>query len=82
MRGIEGGVPFLLGEFGNNTRDEYWIYLIKYMKELDLDWTYWCLDGYKCDDQEDETYGVWTKKFSGARHPEMLKDLKEIGRPK
>ena len=52
------------------------------MKELDLDWTYWCLDGYKCDDQEDETYGVWTKKFSGARHPDMLKDLKEIARPK
>ena len=72
----------MLGEFGNNTRDEYWIYLIKYMKELDLDWTYWCLDGYKCDDQEDETYGVWTYKFNGSRHPLMLQDLKEIAKPK
>ena len=49
---------------------------MKYMKELDIDWTYWCLDGYKCDDQEDETFGVWNKRFSGVRHPDMLKDLR------
>ena len=71
----------MMGEFGNNNRDKYWVYLIKYMKELDLDWTYWCLDGYKCDDQENETYGVWNKDFSAARYPEMLNDLKFIGRP-
>ena len=53
IRAVDGGVPFLMGEFGNNQRDTYWIYLMRYMKELDLDWTYWCLDGYKCDDQED-----------------------------
>ena len=50
---MDGGVPFLLGEFGNNERDPYWTYLMNYMKELDIDWTYWCLDGYKCDNQED-----------------------------
>ena len=80
VRGIAGreGVPFLLGEFGENNRSTPWKYLIKYVKELDLDWTYWCLDGYKCDSQEDETYGVWTHDFRSVRHPELLEDLKRI----
>ncbi len=74
VRGIAGraGVPFLVGEFGENNRNVYWKFLMKYLKELDLDFTYWCLDGYKCDNQEDETYGVWTYDFKGARHPDML----------
>lgn len=36
---------------------------MKLLQDLDLDWTYWCLDGYKCDDQQDETYGVWDYNF-------------------
>lgn len=83
VRCIKGeGTPFILGEFGNNTRDDSWIYLMKYLKELDLDWIYWCLDGYKCDNQEDEKYGIWNFQFTGVRHPEMLDDLKAIGRRK
>lgn len=55
---------------------------MKYLKELDLDWIYWCLDGYKCDNQEDETYGIWDSSFTRIRHPKMLEDLKEIGKRK
>ena len=42
------GYPYFLGEFGNNTRDIPWNYLIRYLKETDIDWTYWALDGFKC----------------------------------
>jgi endoglucanase len=45
VRGLD--TPFLLGEFGNNTRDIPWNYLMRYLKETDIDWTYWALDGFK-----------------------------------
>jgi hypothetical protein len=75
------GVPFIIGEFGNNTQDDSWRYLIRYVRELDLDWAYWCLDGYKCDKVEEETYGVWDFEFRQSRNPKLLADLKKIGRP-
>lgn len=51
VRGL--GHPYLLGEFGNNQRDIPWNYLIKYLKETGIDWTYWALDGFKCDPDKD-----------------------------
>lgn len=47
------GYPYLLGEFGNNQQDIPWKYLIQYLKETDIDWTYWALDGFKCDREKD-----------------------------
>lgn len=44
-------VPFLFGEFGNNTQDIFWGYMMKLLKDSDVDWTYWCYDGYKCANQ-------------------------------
>lgn len=75
-------MPFLVGEFGNNERDPSWKYFIRLLRELDLDWTYWCLDGYKCDDQQDETFGVWDYHFREPRHPDLLQDLKSVARPR
>lgn len=72
----------MLGEFGNNEDDTYWNYMMKLLKETDVDWTYWCLDGYKCKNQEDETYGLLSHDFSKVRYPWMIKSLKEVGRPK
>ena len=80
VRGL--GVPFLFGEFGNNCEDTYWQYIVKLLKDTDVDWTYWCLDGYKCANQEDETYGILTKDFKCSRYPTMLKQLQDVGRPK
>lgn len=57
------GYPYLLGEFGNNQRDIPWKYVIQYLQETGIDWTYWCLDGFKCDPDKDETYGVFTNDF-------------------
>lgn len=42
------GVAYYLGEYGNSQRDVGWMYLMRFLKEMDIDWTYWCLDGYKC----------------------------------
>jgi len=81
VRGLDDGIPFLMGEFGGNQQDIPWTYLMRLFKEYDLDWCYWCLDGYKCHDRQDETYGIWTKYFDNVRHPEMLKDIKRVGRP-
>lgn len=79
VRGL--GFPFLFGEFGNNQRDIPWKFLIRYLKETDIDWTYWALDGFKCDPDKDETYGVFTNDFMEARHPDMLADMISVGPP-
>ena len=55
---------------------------MRYLKQTDIDWTYWALDGFKCERDKDETYGVFTNDFSTARHPEMLQDMIEVGPPK
>lgn len=54
---------------------------MRLLKEEDIDWTYWCLDGYKCKNQEDETFGIWSKDYKDVRHPFMLRDIKRVGRP-
>jgi endoglucanase len=52
VRGM--GIPFMLGEFGDNNNSNYWNHLIKYLEESDIDWTYWCVDGYKYDGTSDK----------------------------
>lgn len=76
VRGM--GVPYFLGEFGGNEPDVPWQYLMRYLRESDLDWSYWCLDGYKCDNDLDETYGIYDMYFRQIRHPWKLKDLQSI----
>lgn len=54
---------------------------MQYLKETDIDWTYWALDGFKCEPEKDETYGVFTNDFSTARHPDLLQDMIAAGPP-
>ena len=54
---------------------------MQYLKESDIVWTYWALDGFKCDPSDDETFGVFTNNFAEARHPEMLEDMIAVGPP-
>ena len=78
------GYPFVLGEFGNNKRDGPWKYLMKYLKQTDIDWIYWPIDGFKCDPDdpnEDETYGIFNHQFNDIRNPEIFNDLRKIGAP-
>ena len=84
------GIPFMLGEFGDNSNSNYWNHLVKYLEESDIDWTYWCVDGYKYDgtsDKEvDETYGIYNADFSDCRKKfqgdNMFNDLVKCGIPK
>jgi endoglucanase len=40
--------PVWLGEFGTNTDDKYWTYLIRYLKENPkVHWAYWAYNGYQ-----------------------------------
>lgn len=57
------GVPFWLGEFGSNTADIPWNFMIRYLRETDMDWAYWVLDGFKCEPNDDETFGIYTNNF-------------------
>ena len=36
-----------MGEFGENSNNEKWQKLYQHLKDNDLDWAYWPLDGYK-----------------------------------
>jgi hypothetical protein len=49
VRGL--GFPFLLGEFGADTTAKRipWNFITRYLKETDIDWVYWTIDGFKCD---------------------------------
>jgi hypothetical protein len=39
--------PFWMGEFGENENSETWQKIYRHIKDNDLDWAYWPLDGYK-----------------------------------
>ena len=39
-----------MGEFGENSNNEKWQKLYQHLKDNDLDWAYWSLDGYKYAD--------------------------------
>lgn len=39
------------------------------------------MDGFKCDPDKDETYGVFTNDFMDARHPDLLEDMISVGPP-
>lgn len=76
------GVPFIFGEFGNNCQDTYWEYLMKLLVDTDVDWTYWCLDGYKCVEKKDETYGIFAGDWKTWRYPDMVTQLRVAARPR
>lgn len=45
--GHEYSAPFWMGEFGTATNSENWLKIVRFIKERDLDWGYWCIDGYQ-----------------------------------
>ena len=54
---------------------------MRYLKESDIDWCYWCLDGYKCNPEADETYGIYDRTFTQERNPDIINDLRSIMKP-
>ena len=45
--GHEYSAPFWMGEFGTGSDNENWLKIVRFIKEHDLDWAYWCIDGYQ-----------------------------------
>jgi hypothetical protein len=39
--------PFWMGEFGTGDNNENWQKIVRHLKDNDLDWSYWPIDGYK-----------------------------------
>ena len=72
------GVPFWLGEFGSDVQDIPWNLVIQWLRESDVDWCYWALDGFKCESNDDETFGIYANNFMEPRNPSMLRDLQSV----
>ena len=45
--GHEYSAPFWMGEFGSGSDSENYQKIVRLIKEHDLDWAYWCIDGYQ-----------------------------------
>lgn len=69
--------PVWLSEFGTDVSDNYWIYIIRYMREQQLDFAYWSINGDKRAN-ESETYGLLQDDNSAVRHPWKLQDLQSL----
>jgi len=55
-----------LGEFGENTQNEWWQFTIQYLEETEISWAYWAYTGYKNEPtgkDNDETYGIVDSTF-------------------
>lgn len=72
------GIPYWLGEFGTNDNNNYWKFLIRYIKELGLHWAYWALDGYQGIPSKDESYGILKGDWTTVRYQWMMDDLKTV----
>jgi len=73
---LDDTFPLWLGEFGTNTSDNYWQYLVRYFAENpNLHWAYWAYNGYKADPSEDETYGIVDIDMVTVRDQWKLQDL-------
>ncbi|CAE7246322.1 NHD1 [Symbiodinium pilosum] len=68
--------PVWLSEFGTDVSDNYWIYIIQYMREQQLDFAYWSINGDKRGNQS-ETYGQQLRSetpMEVARPPATLSE--------
>ena len=45
--GHEYSAAFWMGEFGTGEDSENWQKILRFIREHDLDWGVWCIDGYQ-----------------------------------
>ena len=69
--------PLWLGEFGQNTSDNYWEYTIRWLSENPrVGWAQWAWNGYQHTPEDgDETYGVMNVDMVTVRDEWKLADL-------
>ena len=76
--GHEYSASFWMGEFGTGTNSENWRKIVRFIREHDLDWSYWCVDGYQFGRDEDSTWGVLNNDFATVRDSWRMEQLKEM----
>jgi endoglucanase len=90
----EPGVPLWVGEFGtcqtikncgpDGTPNEQWfVWFVQYLKEKDLSWCYWALNGTQSSGEGRkydavETYGLLSPDYKTIAAPDILRLLRTI----
>ena len=73
-----------VGEFGAAARNDYWVYMMRFIEEYELDWAYWALNGDRWDEGtgtwRDESYGILLQDYATVRNPQMMADLERLPR--
>lgn len=69
--------PVWLGEFGTDSSSDWWQWMLQYIRERDLDWAYWSVDGEQYY-HTDETFGIFLQDYSTIRSPWKLSDLQQL----
>ena len=82
--------PMWVGEFGTGHNDDglgyYWTCLLRYMKEKDLDFSYWPIDGTQSrgDGREfgaEEGFGILNTTWSGIAYQPHFQTIQDIMNP-
>ena len=76
--GYDYSAPFWMGEFGTGSDSEKYQKIYKFLKDHDLDWAYWPIDGYQFGKNDNEGYGIFENDFKTIRHPWKVQQLQEI----
>jgi len=80
--------PVLIGEFGegpafDEPKVSYWSYMTRFLRDEELDWAYWPLNGDKWEQSKhrfaDEGYGILDRQYARVRRPSQLADLPMAG---
>jgi hypothetical protein len=74
--------PVWVGEFGTQKTSDWWNNAVDYIRELDLSFCYWSVQGYKypphMEKKERDTYGLTTADLRQVRAPWKLFSLTEL----
>jgi len=82
--------PVWVAEFGEESPTTHWNWTIKYLRERDLDFAYWSIDGEHFPSaavdlghaiphmKHDENYGLLLGDYESVRHTWKLKDLQSL----
>ncbi|CAE7649072.1 yiaY, partial [Symbiodinium pilosum] len=86
--------PVWMGEFGQQVRGSYWLNMLRYLAERDVDFAYWPLNGKKYSEGyfsssggfvyfdkprwEDESFGLLMNDSWSVRHTWKLLDIQAL----
>lgn len=92
----EDRAPVWVGEFGDGSITAWWNFFVRYAREMDLDWSYWTIDGIKYPSnvtrsgetaptvgESDESFGILARDYTsvGSAGVRKLVDLTSLMAP-